>query len=382
MYKKYFFLCVICALFTLTADAQQGIKQAAQAALRSEQITRVLQKRVQLSFQKANALRDFYSPLVWKSLDASPYLSLSHPLKNPQKLYPQMNGLLTTRQQWSDYLIASNNRRVTLQLPQEKQRLNELQLRTPERFRQQQTFMQPAKQYMNLLAQQIPPDTQYLLLGETHVDFIADYVANLLPKIRDNNPGREIILFTEFLSEGTHKRMDWLLSKHVAVFATAEAEQIPFVGLEPTFVEKNKRVFLKDNSQNEPRRVWESLEGLAIRNQHWLNVLYQQRQKHPEALFIVYAGAAHLAYNKPYSVAKALAGEKTFTAFLFTDDLLHNEQELVSGPSEEHELLRYASPYDYFSLISSLEPSPFIKFNKPQALQVGFDTRLFLKPKY
>lgn len=392
--KRFVFVFLLCALGMTAVYAQRGIKpakSASQALLAPEEVSRLLQKRVGTSFEKARLALENVPPLVQISLDNNtPYQALSRPIKNPQKIYPQMANLLTTRQQWSDFVVASYNRRIVAQIPQETSMIQELQQHTPELYQRQQVLPADENNSVELLAQQIPPDTQYLLLGEAHLESIEKYVARLLPEIRDRNPGREIILLTEFLYEGAHSRLNWIFAKHDEVFASAEMEQIPFIGLSPRFIRQNQRVFLKGETSS--KRLWESLEGLALRNQYWLEIIRQQRLQHPDALFIIYAGATHLSYNKPYSVAKSLMGDKTFTVFLFPQDLLDNEEKLLMGEStlaneifpyedlhDEHEMLLYASPYDYFSVTNGMQPHSLIKFNKPDAFTVGFDVRLFLK---
>ena len=63
-----------------------------------------------------------------------------------------------------------------------------------------------------------------------------------------------------------------------------------------------------------------------------------------------------------------MLGQSTLVNAIFPYEDLH----------EEHELLLSASPYDYFSIINGVQPQPFITFDKPQALEVGFDARIFL----
>lgn len=340
------------------------------AAARSRRVSRVLTKRKNNTFQQAQQAQA-HSPDIRQKIDDVPYRALIPRVKKPQQVYPEMADFLSTRRQWKDYILANQNRRLVNELPREEQRFSQLTAQLFDLYQMQHEFSQPQQQYMKLLARQIPPDTQYLLLGEYHEEFIGEYVARLLPQLRNNNPNREIILLTEFLSDKAHQPLTWLLSPHLSVFSTAQAEQIPLIGLEAPFVTRNKQVTFLAGKDQPAQRLWASLEGMAIRNNYWLEIIRKQRQEHPDALFIIYAGAAHLAYNKPDSLGAALSGEKTFTALLLPENIF----------DLSNNLLRYTSPYDYLCLRNDLPLRPFIRFEQTQARQVGFDARLVLNTK-
>ena len=84
---------------------------------------------------------------------------------------------------------------------------------------------------------------------------------------------------------------------------------IQTVGLEPEFLKQLEEDLILGLFQRQ--NIWCTLEGIRLRNLYWHNILQQERAKHPNALFILYAGNAHLLYNRLNSLGAALAEHET-----------------------------------------------------------------------
>ena len=183
------------------------------------------------------------------------------------------------------------------------------------------------------LASQIKPDTRYLLVGVEHNPNVTKMLTDFLGEIvrTGEYAGRQIFLFSQSYGEGFRQNppkdemVKELLEELVKdpVFADPERQalarplfrdwledpvlfnamvlNIPVIGLEPSFVRSGSNFWVL----NRP-------EGMRLRHERWLQTIRLYRERYPDALFIVYAGAGHISYGKPYSLGDTLAGEKTF----------------------------------------------------------------------
>lgn len=386
MLKKLLILFTVCAFLGGTGQAL-GIRPRPKAKARHTHTSRstkkkssTLQKRREDSFAKSTTIQQTH-PRGAKLIDSRPYSSIFPEIQGVQNLYPHLGNHFNTPQQWADYILANQNRRVAARTLMAEQHWQELNNNFYSLYRQQQIHLAQEKEYGALLAQQIPPETQYILLGEAHEPVVLDTAIRFLTQLRAQQPEREIILLTEFLPEGTFLEAagenwskkpimpDGKIHQYQQIFTVASRENMPVIGLEPSFVEENKHVLCGDSERKNFCNLWKTLEGTALRNERWLPIIRQQRQEHPNALFVIYAGAMHLAYRAPYSIGDALPPKQTFTALLLPYRLVKNQLDnLVS-----------ISPYDALCLERDIPASRFITFDKPYAKQVGFDARIFVE---
>ena len=183
------------------------------------------------------------------------------------------------------------------------------------------------------VAQQVPTDTDNLVIGEIHLDEIPQAMIPMLDVLTERMNGREIIFLTEFLPKGhvldVEHDLDMLDQKPIRNFRkrnyplwkALHERNIPVIGLEPEFVEGSLEdeclatacdfyAIPEEYSAPVPTDVWVNQEGLRIRNQHWLEEIQNQRKAHPNALFIIYAGKKHTSYLEPFSIARELPGKK------------------------------------------------------------------------
>ncbi|MCQ2410577.1 MAG: hypothetical protein MJ053_03545 [Elusimicrobiaceae bacterium] len=194
---------------------------------------------------------------------------------------------------------------------------------------------------MSYVAEQIPEDISYLLIGECH--YLPDMpktVSDLISYLHYvYQPGREIIVLTEFLPEMVTWGQPGPVSTwdiYVNLWGSLQGMGgIPAIGMEPAFKFNDSaseiiteepqspttRDFIADISEGETSytpaerdtssQIASSPEGVRLRNERFLQIIKQVRQEHPDALLVIYTGGAHVEYGQPYSLGDALAGPKT-----------------------------------------------------------------------
>lgn len=388
MLKKSFLLLMMCVFLGGTVQAysirpRPKAKPRHSTSLRSnKKKSATLQKRQEAAYAHSTHIQQTH-PRGVALVDNNAYLSLSHNMEYPQHLYPHLSNYLTTPDQWANYMLASQNRRVAAQILRAEKRWQELEHNLYTLYQAQNPVYDSQENFVQILLRQIPQDTQYILLGEGHDPIVHGYISRFLSELRAQQPEREIILFTESLPEtmylepaGPHAEANFIkinnqLHEHQDVFSAASRANIPVIGLEPEFVSENKDVLFADIPSKNSKLLWETLEGMAIRNERWLQHIEEQRKAHPQALFVIYAGAMHLAYQQPYSIGDALAPAPTYTALLLPYRIA----------KANHKNLPSISPYDAQCIERDIPPSRFITFDKPYAEQVGFDARIFLEER-
>ena len=129
--------------------------------------------------------------------------------------------------------------------------------------------------------------------------------------------------------------------------------------------------------QKQKTSVWASLEGMLVRNEHYAAILQEYRKMHPDALFIVYTGAAHVQYISPFSLSKKFPPEETFVVSLYPS------QRLGLTPAESQSM--NVRPF-YTSLMSEFDfatggtfPQKTLYWKtKESARAAGFDVQLKL----
>lgn len=236
------------------------------------------------------------------------------------------------------------------------------------------------KQPQNLLdwtVEQIPADVKDLFIGEVHDQHeITQFVSELLPRLRAQNPNRKIFLFTEFLMDGQtgNAKISNLLVEHAKkhyyypVWESAQKLDIPLVGLESSKVQTVHPVKMADPEGHLGTTVVGATpEGIRIRNEHWWNILQKHRQENPDALFVIYTGSFHSMYNYPMSLAKRLSKKTTFVIDLTMEKLVEDGE-----ASYKTDNLETLNPDLSF-------PQPVLKWNSPDLVELsGFDVRVKL----
>ncbi len=323
--RKRLLLFLLFLSATLGAQAQEGffsqIRLFGRQTTQTQQITKQLAQQVESSFQKACEFA--CSEQTYHLLTSGPSKYMRQPLySSPTQLYPNAT-FITTPEQLSSYFLVQQNKNITHQLPKLQQLRDEI-LANLENFEKtkQVTLIPEEETPAAWLVDQLQDDLEYLLLGEVHYyPEIQPQIVNMIRSLRHRYPDRQIILFTEFLLENETWDMAADLTinykEYQKVWIAAQVRQIQSIGLEPAFVEKDHvRLHYRPPIQtswlasSRQQNIWASLEGMRLRNTRWLQTLKTYRAQYPHALFIIYAGEAHVSYNEPYSIGTALGNKK------------------------------------------------------------------------
>lgn len=240
-------------------------------------------------------------------------------------LYPEetAQGLFRTEQDFLNFLFDRHNRLYTYLIAKHNPAVRRNISAHVDDFRHEATRIfssaRPADPVI-WAADQVPTDTDTLYIGEGHTSWIPSQLIPLIDRLKTNMNGRELLFLTEFYGKDHamqfNQELD-LLKKDTIFFELWKAlaeRNIPVIGLEPNFVigsiettGTDCKVFPSQSPNG--RTVWGTLEGLRIRNQHWIKVYNKVRAEHPNALIIIYAGFGHVSYIAPFSLAREIPGK-------------------------------------------------------------------------
>lgn len=223
-----------------------------------------------------------------------------------------------------NYFIALHNRLAAQVSKQRLQLRKDIQSQLPRLAQGRVEFAGGARSRAWQAAQQISPQVKQILIGEQHLlKEGSKEIWEFIKVVKAQNPHRQIVFLTEFMPQGLPA--DYWLSilkqyakdkSYYDIFNWVHQMGIPLIGLEPVYVWQNSAASLYTGTlfQQQPHEVtlWESLGGLYLRNLAWKKVIESTRRKYPDALFIIYAGSGHTAYNASYSIGKAFPQEETF----------------------------------------------------------------------
>jgi len=293
--------------------------------IQSERISYLLQRRLKTSFQRARQAQQELLPQTAGIL-GEPVRRVRRAKDMPQVRVYEDKPFLTTRQQTANYMAAQSNRLFVQQSEYMRAWTQQVQEHLPQL--QEAARNTPQPEYpIPWLTQHIPTKTTTLFVGEVH-DFpeIRANVQMLLIFLRQQNPEREIFLFTEFLPENFRwsKEIDPAsldYPEYTPVWEQAAQEHIETIGLEPA-VAMDDFCDVEVIAHNGSKRLtsqWAHLEGMRLRNEAWVRTLETYRKEHPNALFVVYTGAFHSAYYFPFSLPTTLSKERPFVVSLYPD---------------------------------------------------------------
>lgn len=347
---------------TITALSKGALK---------ESLSYQLYRRAHESWVKAYRLRSLYprtNTWDWPATRTSSLLTLP-----PQQLYPRAE-FLQTPEELTNYFLTRNNLEIRKWLPRTYARNAFLQTHAQDFISARQPVTHPAEHDMTWLVNQIPAQTNYLLLGERHhFADIQQQIANLLPQLRQKF-SQEIFLFTEFIPQDKSwtVALDYdEMAYYLPIYLSAQTENISVIGLEPPFVHKTDVALISQETLVLPpslqitQDVWQSLEGLRLRNEQWLRVLQQYREEHPDALFIIHAGYDHVGYAAPYSLGAQLRAQGSVFVASFAP--------LAATTHAGTTLL--TSEFDQAT--DGLLPDRVLLFDTPELIrQAGFDVQI------
>ena len=431
--KKCTFLLLALCLLTVQLDAQvaiatarelsivsknvqramaQGAKRSAptigRTGLTATQVSRVLGRRALRTGIKASktAIRipqennaRFHptlqlSPFTLRQVEplitAAPYLT-DPALLSAKELKPVEH-----------YLVAQENRLYLQEIERLQNevwpRLNALLPRLEE---QAATFPQPADP-LSFIVEQIPSTVHTLFIGETHLPVpVTTTVADLLTHLREKHPNQKIILFSEFLPQNFKwegKIPDWYTQefekdnfipgfsqRHIAMYERLRPLGVEIVGLEPmpaNIIPFPEFIFGKDKTN-----IWASLTGVKYRNEQFMEVINQARKENPDAFFVVYTGAGHSGYRRPFSLATHFKPEEIFVVraessgsrYLLSEEFI---KELV-GPEVLQKVKEQGRQEEHFDTLEQFIEQAREELGELDGLRdISYSSQKFLLPEF
>lgn len=294
----------------------------------------------------------------------NPYLELYRLLNLPKA------PVLRTNKQAMNYFLSEMNRAEIFAIKHQNQKAKELKDAIPALQGHLRPYTDPEEKDISWLAQQIPEDTQYLILAEWHETGLRPAEQQLVKMLRTRFGKRPIIFLTETLMKGDTSESDrpefyhdpWLrLRRGVSeVLEEVENNQIPMFGLDPEYVVNYHFIFTnKDHEWG--LSFWKSNFGIKVRNEDWLKTIEHIRQENPDALIVLYGGASHFLYTEPFSLGMEL--KKQAPTFLISF--------LTSWRN---------SPFDHLAPRNKFDQR-ILQFDPEYATTVGFDIQIKINAK-
>ena len=298
------------------------------------QFTQNLQHQAQMTLEQARAASGNIRYPLTLPKGVAPVVGMK--IRDKWQLEPHLQRMpgLKKNRDIAPYLVSQENRLLTQEMerleehvwPQFLSKIDQLELAAA-------TTPQVADP-LRTIAEYLPSSVDMLFVGETH-EFpeIQRTMPRLLALLREQQPNRKIILFTEFLPKGfvwegkIDPHFKWYTDFAIAGFWDknyrtlwdhASQLDIPSVGLEPAHscLEGDLCAsFVRGDSERVKKKEITfdaSLTGIKYRNENFLEVLRTYRRMNPDALFVVYAGSRHVGYNQFASVSAQFEPEKTF----------------------------------------------------------------------
>lgn len=240
-------------------------------------------------------------------------------------LYPNTPWLQSASQQVQErYFIALHNRLAAKVAKQRIQLLKDIRAEFYRLLKERTDFTKMSKSFAWQAAQQVSPNVKQILIGEEHDNKkISQTVLAFMKEIKAQNPQRQIVYLSEFMMHGGSAGF-WLrmwetpddVEGYAQIMRWVDQSGMVSNGLESIYVSQTflTQVVLKPFSQQEPTSMslWRTLGGVYLRNIYWRKIIEETREKYPDALFIIHAGAGHVNYTAPYTVARFFKPEETF----------------------------------------------------------------------
>ena len=372
------------------------LPKVADTGLHSFQISKILKTRLWDSFGRACSLQATISECHAMIYGEPVYDFVADKPFSPGTLYPQVNFLKTSKQA-QNYMLARNNRLFA----QEVARLNQtiwpiLDKKLPAlRYASEQ--LPQVLDPLGWMAQQVVlQNKKFLFIGEVH-EFpeIQESVRQFLTTLRELAPTRPIIVLTEFLPAEyewylpeefilpdekryfmQHSVPQYLQEDYRPIWDDIVQQNMRVIGLEPYRVlnDGSKIKYVSRGGDLLKQEMWTTLEGMRIRNEAWKKTIEKYRQENPEALLVVYTGAAHSLYTSPFSIVNGYEDDAfvlTFyparRVFIKTDV---DEQPVAATTS-------LTDPLERLTNFTQSFPQTVLFLDRPDlARVVGFDGRI------
>lgn len=173
----------------------------------------------------------------------------------------------------------------------------------------------------------IPSSAKYVFLGEVHgSERTKKLFLELILKYQEQNPGKQIILLTEFQHDKglnfTPFNEEERFEDFKDFFDALVWHYIPFAGLEESYASLDERQFIGINGAVYPAQ--RTGEGMRLRNAYWVKRIRAWAEKYPQAVFFIYAGNGHVDYQVPFSVSGQLPQGETFVFSVYKNPQFHH----------------------------------------------------------
>ena len=351
----------------------------------TERFSRILDKRLRTSFETARELQKQHPQHI--DFLGEPIRRVRRAKDMPTHRVYADKPFLTTRRQTANYMAAKSNRAYLKESKHVLEWIKQLKNHLPQMQKAaRQTADLQAENFIPWLTEQIPARTTTLFVGEMHgFKEIHQSVEMLLISLHEQNPNREIILFTEFLPKDFQWSEDvrpssLALPVYAPIWQQAARKGIPVIGLEEevSFYDFCDVEGIDPQGNVKVISQWAHLEGVRLRNEAWVRTLEKYRAQDPEALFVVYSGAAHSMYNFPFTLSTALTKEVPFVATFYPETVFYLATNNWLISSLENAFIPLEEPLERMTHPDAF-PQQTIHFQDPHLAKLaGFNVRVKL----
>ena len=223
-----------------------------------------------------------------------------------------------------NYFLSANNRAIATLWKQRAALFKAIKARQNEFLTQK--ISNPTQEPFVQMAAQIGPEIKQVMIGEIHdYTWLQPGISSFLEALRAKYPKRQIVLVTEFLPRGKKNMRparDWMRQanpEYETLFNEATRLGIRIKGLESNYIyfHTPPKMEIPGVTPEEEVNMWSTPEGMRVRNADWYQAIAEYRKEMPDALFIVYAGAAHLDYSYLSSLSRRFPREETFIGMVY-----------------------------------------------------------------
>lgn len=367
------------------------------------QLEQVLQHRLQRSFEEAELVQDKYG---WN-------LSEHFPSASPQwirtltdqgelkveNIYPYAPDYLT-EDLLLEYMLTKHNMEIRKWYPIISARNVRLYNSFATLYRAAKPAMHPAAEDMAWLAGQVSKQTQYLVVGNVNVKNWEKYTLRLMQQLRRQHPDRKIILLDQYgavdsvlwtMLDGQRKTGEDLLN---IVTDVAESSILKSDMDIRRFEDPLEDGILVIQNGDGAIPFENTLEGLRITSQAYMNQVAQVRAENPDALIVLSVNHMLADYSVPYSLGGKLYGPNTFVTHLSINPMEGGQGETlfdeVISPAESANLAGVETDLHLTEDTPLLTDMRVLQFNNgvlpaqdglpatPINRAVGFDARIFV----
>lgn len=292
-----------------------------------KQLSDVLQYRLQRTFEETQIMQTKYGVYVPENLLAisSQWVEGWTELGelSVAAIYPHAPTYLT-EDSLLDYMLAKQNMEARKWYPKMYAQYQRFYDMYDLLVSSVQPITHPASQDMAWLAGQASGKTKYLILGNINVKNWENYTLRMMQTLRRQYPGRQIILMDQYgaidtvlwtMFDGPGKTGEDLLNIVTDVTESSVLKEDMDVRRLENPLDAGLLV-MRTQESNLPFE--NTLEGLRITSQAYMQQINRVRTENPDALIVLSVNRMLADYSVPYSLGSQLYGPQTFVAQIST----------------------------------------------------------------